>query len=130
MPLSGGIQGEGDFRAEFIVRARFLRKKAAEIREIRQTELFARFIDRLKGTKDLDGTRLFDNCPVAGCSEVRTTCHFSQNRDPGTLPPRRELPPESSPPDSGSPKPTALPLTGRASFREISLAAPFLMGRS
>jgi hypothetical protein len=48
------------------------RTRDAERREVKQTELFARFIDQLKTTKDLDGTRLFDNCLVSYGSNIRT----------------------------------------------------------
>ena len=46
-------------------------KKAMIVRERKQTELFASFIDRLKATKDVDGSRLFDNCLVSYGSNLR-----------------------------------------------------------
>ena len=46
-------------------------KKVMIVRERKQTELFASFIDRLKATKDVDGSRLFDNCLVSYGSNLR-----------------------------------------------------------
>lgn len=46
-------------------------KKAMIVREQKQTELFAYFIDRLKSTKEVDGSRLFDNCLVSYGSNLR-----------------------------------------------------------
>ena len=46
-------------------------KRAMIVRERKQTELFASFIDRLKATKDVDGSRLFDNCLVSYGSNLR-----------------------------------------------------------
>lgn len=48
------------------------RKKASQLREVKQTELFARFIDQLKTTRDFDGSRLFDSCLVSYGSNIRT----------------------------------------------------------
>ncbi len=48
------------------------RKKAAEKREARQTELFSGFIDQLKSTRDFDGSRILDNCLVSYGSNIRT----------------------------------------------------------
>lgn len=48
------------------------RTRDARKRELKQTELFASFIDRLKNTRDLDGSRLFDNCLVSYGSNIRT----------------------------------------------------------
>jgi hypothetical protein len=47
-------------------------RKANLQRELKQTELFAHFIDRLKETKDIDGTRIFDNCLVSYGSNIRS----------------------------------------------------------
>jgi len=44
----------------------------ARVREEKQTELFAHFLDRLKETKDADGSRLFDSCVVSYGSNIRT----------------------------------------------------------
>lgn len=48
------------------------RTRDARKRELKQTELFATFIDRLKETRDVDGSRLFDNCLVSYGSNIRT----------------------------------------------------------
>ena len=48
------------------------RTRDARKRELKQTELFASFIDRLKSTRDIDGSRLFDNCLVSYGSNIRT----------------------------------------------------------
>ena len=48
------------------------RTRDAKIREYKQTELFAGFIDQLKKTRDFDGSRLFDNCLVSYGSNIRT----------------------------------------------------------
>ncbi|MGB0580313.1 MAG: DUF1552 domain-containing protein [Limisphaerales bacterium] len=48
------------------------RRRDAEKRELKQTELFAGFIDQLKATRDFDGSRLFDNCLVSYGSNIRT----------------------------------------------------------
>lgn len=48
------------------------RTRDAQKRELKQTELFAGFIDRLKETRDFDGSRLYDNCLVSYGSNIRT----------------------------------------------------------
>lgn len=46
--------------------------KANFQRELKQTELLAHFFDRLKETKDIDGSRIFDNCLVSYGSNIRS----------------------------------------------------------
>jgi hypothetical protein len=45
---------------------------ASQRRDLAQSELLAGFIDKLKATKEADGTRLFDNVAVAYGSNIRT----------------------------------------------------------
>lgn len=45
---------------------------ASQRRDIAQSELLAGFIDKLKATKEADGSRLFDNVAVAYGSNIRT----------------------------------------------------------
>lgn len=47
------------------------RKKDAVARQLKQTELFADFITKLKNSKDVDGSRLFDNTVVSYGSNIR-----------------------------------------------------------
>jgi len=44
----------------------------SETRDQKCMELFSYFIDRLKSTKDVDGSRLFDNCIVSYGTNLRT----------------------------------------------------------
>ena len=44
----------------------------SEVRDQKCMELFAYFIDRLKSTKDVDGSRLFDNCIVSYGTNLRS----------------------------------------------------------
>ena len=46
--------------------------KANFQRELKQTELLSHFFDRLKETKDVDGSRIFDNCLVSYGSNIRS----------------------------------------------------------
>ena len=45
---------------------------ASQRRDIAQSELLAGFLDRLKATKEADGSRLFDNVALAYGSNIRT----------------------------------------------------------
>ncbi|RBP43635.1 uncharacterized protein DUF1552 [Roseimicrobium gellanilyticum] len=45
---------------------------ASQRRDLAQSELLAGFIDKLKATKEADGSRLFDNVAVAYGSNIRT----------------------------------------------------------
>jgi hypothetical protein len=45
---------------------------ASQRRDIAQSELLAGFLDKLKGTKEADGSRLFDNIALAYGSNIRT----------------------------------------------------------
>ena len=54
------------------------RKKAGQRRERCYSEMFAYFIDQLKETKDVDGSRIFDNCLVSYGSNIRTS-HMLRN---------------------------------------------------
>jgi hypothetical protein len=45
---------------------------ASQRRDVAQSELLAGFIDKLKATKEADGTRLFDHVAVAYGSNIRT----------------------------------------------------------
>ncbi|MBS0210282.1 MAG: DUF1552 domain-containing protein [Planctomycetes bacterium] len=45
---------------------------ASQRRDVAQSELLAGFIDKLKATKEADGSRLFDNVAVAYGSNIRT----------------------------------------------------------
>jgi len=44
----------------------------SEVRDEKCMELFGYFIDRLKSTKDVDGSRLFDNCIVSYGTNLRS----------------------------------------------------------
>jgi hypothetical protein len=46
--------------------------EASQKRDLTQSELLAGFIDRLKSTKEADGTTLFDHVAVAYGSNIRT----------------------------------------------------------
>lgn len=48
------------------------RRDASERRDKKCMELFAHFIDRLKEAKDLDGSRLYDNCIVSYGTNLRS----------------------------------------------------------
>jgi hypothetical protein len=50
---------------------------ASQRRDIAQSELLAGFLDKLKATKEADGTRLFDNVTLAYGSNIRTGHHLS-----------------------------------------------------
>ena len=45
---------------------------ASQRRDIAQSELLAGFLDKLKGTREADGSRLFDNIALAYGSNIRT----------------------------------------------------------
>jgi hypothetical protein len=45
---------------------------ASQRRDLAQSELLAGFLDKLKATKDADGSRLFDNTSIAYGSNIRT----------------------------------------------------------
>ena len=48
------------------------KQEASQRRDLAQSELLAGFIDKLKATKEADGTRLFDHVAVAYGSNIRT----------------------------------------------------------
>lgn len=48
------------------------RREASELRDKKCMELFAHFIDRLKEAKDVDGSRLYDNCIVSYGTNLRS----------------------------------------------------------
>ena len=48
------------------------RTVASEKKDLKVMELYASFIDRLKAVKEVDGTRLFDNCLVSFGSNLRS----------------------------------------------------------
>lgn len=48
------------------------RTEASKVRDKKCTTLFAHFIDRLKESKDSDGSRLYDNCIVSYGSNLRS----------------------------------------------------------
>ncbi|MDG2224466.1 MAG: DUF1552 domain-containing protein [Rubripirellula sp.] len=48
------------------------RKSASQRRDQKTTELLAHFIDRLKTAKDIDGSRLYDNCIVSFGTNLRS----------------------------------------------------------
>ncbi|CAA6676252.1 MULTISPECIES: DUF1552 domain-containing protein [unclassified Lentimonas] len=48
------------------------RRQASEQRDKKCMDLFAHFIDRLKEAKDVDGSRLYDNCIVSYGSNLRS----------------------------------------------------------
>jgi len=54
------------------------RMEASQKRDIAQSELLARLIDKLKGTKEPDGTSLFDHTVLAYGSNIRTI-HYLDN---------------------------------------------------
>jgi len=53
-------------------RASKSKQAKSEVRDQKCMELFAYFIDRLKSTKDVDGSRLFDNCIVSYGTNLRS----------------------------------------------------------
>jgi hypothetical protein len=54
------------------------RMEASQKRDIAQSELLARLIDKLKATKEPDGTSLFDHTVLAYGSNIRTI-HYLDN---------------------------------------------------
>ncbi|MFP6765396.1 MAG: DUF1552 domain-containing protein [Planctomycetaceae bacterium] len=48
------------------------RKLASQQRDQKTTELFAHFLDRLKEARDMDGSRLYDNCIVSFGTNLRS----------------------------------------------------------
>jgi hypothetical protein len=48
------------------------RKEASKQRDIKCSELFSHFLDRLKEAKDVDGSRLYDNCIVSYGTNLRS----------------------------------------------------------
>ena len=48
------------------------RKEASKERDKKCTQLFANFLDRLKEAKDIDGSRLYDNCIVSYGTNLRS----------------------------------------------------------
>ncbi|QDU93883.1 DUF1552 domain-containing protein [Lignipirellula cremea] len=48
------------------------RTQASRARDQKCTELFAHFLDRLKEAKDIDGSRLYDNCIVSFGTNLRS----------------------------------------------------------
>lgn len=48
------------------------RKEASRQRDKKCSELFAHFLDRLKEAKDIDGSRLYDNCIVSYGTNLRS----------------------------------------------------------
>ena len=48
------------------------RRMESEQRDLKCMELFAHFLDRLKGAQDIDGSRLFDNCIVSYGTNLRS----------------------------------------------------------
>ena len=54
------------------------RMEASQKRDIAQSELLARLIDKLKATKESDGTSLFDHTVLAYGSNIRTI-HYLDN---------------------------------------------------
>lgn len=54
------------------------RQIASEKRDVKQSELFAYFIDRLKATEEFDGSRLFDHITVSYGTNIRSL-HFLDN---------------------------------------------------
>jgi hypothetical protein len=48
------------------------RTLASQQRDQKTTELFAHFLDRLKEAKDMDGSRLYDNCIVSFGTNLRS----------------------------------------------------------
>lgn len=53
-------------------RASKSKQAKSEVRDQKCMELFAYFIDRLKETKDVDGSRLYDNCIVSYGTNLRS----------------------------------------------------------
>jgi len=53
-------------------RASKTKQALSEVRDQKSMELFAYFIDRLKSTKDVDGSRLYDNCIVSYGTNLRS----------------------------------------------------------
>ena len=48
------------------------RTEASRQRDLKCTSLFAHFLDRLKEAKDLDGSRLYDQCIVSYGTNIRS----------------------------------------------------------
>ena len=55
-----------------------VRMEASKARDKAQSELLAGFIDKLKATKEVDGSRLFDHIALAYGSNIRSI-HFLDN---------------------------------------------------